>query len=337
MRAAGGRPRVIRRMRQWFYRWVARSYLRKPGLDDLLRIKYPTTRSVVAGALNELHFRLGSERAGVLTSINIEVTNTCNLSCVECPVNTTMGRKKGFMDPALFRRLIDETPSLDFVLAFQWGEPLLHREFFDMVAHARSRGVRVMVTTNGTKLSPENRRKLLASGLERVTFSVDGLGDVHTRIRGYPYERLRADIEAFRRERDARGLEPGGGAAPAIDVSMVAFDETADEVGAFRRAWDGVADRVQVIPRFRDAARTAKCREPWRGTLVVLWDGRVSVCCRDWDGEMVVGDANAERLDAIWNGEKMRSIRRAHVKGAFPALCAKCGEYEAPGVEKRFS
>jgi len=323
-------------MRQWFYRWVARSYLKRPGLEDLLRIKYPTTRSVVAGALNEAHYRLGSERGGVLTSINLEVTNTCNLACVECPVNTTMARKKGFMDPALFRRLVDETPSLDFVLVFQWGEPLLHREFFEMVAHARARGVRVMVTTNGTKLEPESRRKLLDSGIERVTFSVDGLGETHTKIRGYPYERLRRDVVAFRAERDAR-RGGHGGSAPAIDVSMVAFDETAGEVEAFRRAWDGVADRVQVIPRFRDATRTRRCREPWRGTLVVLWDGRVSVCCRDWEGEMIVGDTNVESLDAIWNGEKMRAIRRAHVGGEFPALCARCGEYEAAGVEKRFS
>jgi MoaA/NifB/PqqE/SkfB family radical SAM enzyme len=324
-------------MRQWFYRWVARSYLKKPGFEDLLRIKYPTTRSVVSGALNELHFRLGSERAGVLTSINIEVTNTCNLACVECPVNTTMARKKGFMDPALFRKLIDETPTLDFVLVFQWGEPLLHREFFDMVAHARSRGVRVLVTTNGTKLAPDNRKRLLASGLERITFSVDGLGEVHTKIRGYPFERLRADIATFRRERDAAGLN---GKAPAIDVSMVAFDDTAGEtekVEEFRRAWDGVADRVQVIPRFHDTRRVSKCREPWRGTLVVLWDGRVSVCCRDWEGEMIVGDATREPLSSIWNGEPLRAIRRAHVKGAFPALCARCGEYEAPGVDKRFS
>ena len=36
-------------------------------------------------------------------------------------------------------------------------------------------------------------------------------------------------------------------------------------------------------------------------------------------------------------GEPMRAIRRAHVKGAFPALCARCGEYEAPGVDKRFT
>ncbi len=319
-------------MRHRFYDWVARHYLKKPGLADLLRIKYPTARSVVAGVVNEVHFRAGSERSGVLTSVNLELTNTCNLACVECPVNTTMSRKKGFMDPALFRKVIDETPSLDFVLVFQWGEPLLHPRFFDLVAHARSRGVRVLVTTNGTRLGPENRARLLESGIERVTFSVDGLGETHTRIRGYSYDRLRRDVEALRRERATGGLQ-----GPAIDVSMVAFEETEAEVEAFRSAWDGVADRVQVIPRFRDGARTVKCREPWRGTLVVLWDGRVSVCCRDWEGEMIVGDANVEPLSSVWNGERLRAIRRSHAAARFEGLCASCGEYEAPGVEKRFS
>ena len=66
--------------------------------------------TVVGDAVrNELAFRRAAETSPILTSVNLELTNHCNLRCTICPVNTTMRRPKGFMDPALFRRIIDES------------------------------------------------------------------------------------------------------------------------------------------------------------------------------------------------------------------------------------
>ena len=98
----------------------------------------------------------------------------------------------------------------------------------------------------------------------------------------------------------------------------------------------GLADRVQAIPRLVAERRSTPCRELWRGTLVVLWDGRVTVCCVDSEGELQVGDARRDRLDDLWNGDAIRSLRRRHRDGAWPALCANCGEYAHPEVSKRF-
>ena len=234
------------------------------------------------------------------------------------------------MDPGLFRRIIDETPQFDFVLAFQWGEPLLHPQFFDLVRYAAERGVRTMITSNGTHLSPENRRRLLECGLERVTFSVDGDHITHRRIRGVDLADLRRDILALVSERDAAG------ARLRIDISMVVDAATESALDTYFADWKGIADRVQAIPRLVAERRTTPCRELWRGTLVVLWDGRVTTCCVDSEGLLTVGDARTERLVDVFNGERMRAIRRAHADGRFPALCEMCGEYEHPAVSKRF-
>lgn len=312
----------------------ARFYLGKPDVRDLLEVKFPTLGSVGRAVRNEVAFRRGSSRSHVLTSVNLELTNHCNLRCTFCPVNTTMRRPKGFMDGALFRRVIDENPFLDFVLAFQWGEPLLHPEFFDLVRYAADRGVRTMITSNGTHLTPENRRKLLECGLERITFSVDGDHETHFAVRGYPLARLREDILALRRERDAH--DGGRGAPLRIDVSMVVDGATERALDTYFADWKGVADRVQAIPRIVAERRTQPCRELWRGALIVLWDGRVTVCCVDSEGLLTVGDARQERLADVWNGARMRAIRERHVRGDFPPLCATCGEYEHPRVSKRF-
>jgi MoaA/NifB/PqqE/SkfB family radical SAM enzyme len=308
----------------------ARFYLGKPDVADLLEVKFPTLGAVGDAVRNEASFRLRAETSPVLTSVNLELTNHCNLRCTICPVNTTMRRPKGFMDPALFRRVIDENPQIHFVLAFQWGEPLLHPQFFELVRYARDRGVRTMITSNGTHLSPENRAKILECGLERITFSVDGDAESHFAIRQYELEKLRRDVRLLVAERDAAksGLK--------IDVSMVVDAATEHALPAFLSEWKGVVDRVQAIPRLVAEKRTTPCRELWRGTLVVLWDGRVTVCCVDSEGLLEVGNATETPLSEVWNGERMRKIRRAHAGGDFPPLCAMCGEYAKEGVSKRF-
>lgn len=314
------------------YRVVARSYLRKPDQEELLAIKFPTASSVVHAAANEAAFRFALPRSHRLTSVNLELTNKCNLRCSICPVNQDMVRPKGFMAKELFLKILDENPQLEFILAFQWGEPLMHPQFFELVEEARRRGVRVMITSNGTYLQPDKRRRLLDCGLERITFSVDGVGESHTRIRGYDYERLKRDITLFKEERDRSGSR-----FPRIDVSMVVFEETEDGVETFFRDWADRVDRVQAIPKFVQSRRTQPCRELWRGTAVVLWDGRVTMCCVDSEGETVLGDATRQTLEEIWNGERMQAVRRSHRNRRFEGVCEFCSEYQSDAVSPRFS
>jgi radical SAM protein with 4Fe4S-binding SPASM domain len=96
-------------------------------------------------------------------------------------------------------------------------------------------------------------------------------------------------------------------------------------------------DRVQAIPLLTRGRRRTRCREPWRGGLVVLQDGRVTVCCVDHDGELAVGDVRKDRLADLWNGPAMQRLRRAHAAGRLPALCAGCTEYPADAAAPRFS
>ena len=308
----------------------ARFYLGKPDVAELLEVKFPTLGAVRDAVRNEVAFRGRTETAPVLSSVNLELTNHCNLRCTICPVNTTMRRAKGYMDPDLFRRVIDENPQIHFVLAFQWGEPLLHPNFFELVRYAKDRGVSTMITSNGTHLTPENRRKLLECGLTRITFSVDGDSETHRAIRSYDLETLRRDVKTFVAERDAAG------SPLKIDVSMVVDAATEHALPTFRAEWHGVVDRVQAIPRLVAERRTLPCRELWRGSLVVLWDGRVTVCCVDSEGLLQVGDARRDRLLEVWNGEAIRRLRGSHAEGDFPPLCANCGEYEHASVSKRF-
>ena len=112
---------------------VARFYLRKPELTHLLHIKYPTFRQIFYGIANELFYVIGVTYGAKLNAYNIEITNACNLRCKMCPVNRGMRRKTQYMDFSLFKEIVDKNPGVEFILPFQWGEPLLHKDFLKMV------------------------------------------------------------------------------------------------------------------------------------------------------------------------------------------------------------
>jgi len=314
----------------WLAPLLARLYLGRPELAELIAIKYGSWRAALFAGWNELLFRLRREAGYRLVSANFEVTNACNLSCTICPVNRGMRRPKARMTTATFERFLDRNPGLEFVLLFQWGEPLLVRALPGMIAAASGRGVRTMITTNGTLLDETWCERLLDAGLTRLTLSVDGDPATHRAIRGVELAPLRANLLRLRRLRDARESDLG------IDVSMVVNGLTEAKWRAVQETWRGVADRVQAIPQFMVKPRANPCREPNRGSLVVLADGSVTVCCADPEGDAVVGHIEDGSLQEILNGERMRAFRRAHFARAFPDLCRDCGEYATRVAGPRF-
>lgn len=324
------KPRGLSDARTWWAPLVARLYLRRPELAELLAIKYGSPRALRRALWNEALFRLRRTRGYRLVSANFEVTNACNLHCTICPVNQGMKRPRRRQDLATLERFLDRNPTLEFLLLFQWGEPLLVRELPEMIAAASRRGIRTMITTNGTLLDERWCHRLLEAGLTRLTMSVDGDAETHRRIRGVDLEPLRRNLLRLRRLRDERGSPLG------IDVSMVANRATEAAWPEVQRSWAGVADRIQAIPQFVSKARRHPCREPNRGSLVVLADGSVTVCCADPEGEARIGHIDDAPLQGLLNNEKMQAFRRAHFARRFPDLCRDCGEYDTGVAAPRF-
>ncbi len=313
-----------------FAPFIARVYLRRPELAALLAVKYGTWRAAMRAAFNEVLFRTRRTRGYRLVSVNFEVTNACNLSCTICPVNHGMRRKKAVASLEMFQRFLEQNPSLEFVMLFQWGEPLLVRELPAMIRAAADRGIKTMITTNGTLLDETWCQDLLDAGLTRLTLSVDGDETSHRAIRGIGLSELRTNLQRLRRMRDEQGSSMG------IDVSMVVNAQTGAHWGEVRSSWRDIADRIQAIPQFMEKERRNPCREPNRGSMVVLADGSVTVCCADPEGDAVVGHVDDGPLQELLNGKKMQAFRRAHFTRKFPEICRDCGEFDNKVVGPRF-
>jgi MoaA/NifB/PqqE/SkfB family radical SAM enzyme/alpha-beta hydrolase superfamily lysophospholipase len=104
--------------------------------------------------------------------LNIEATTCCNLECPHC-ARTRQDRPARQMDPALFAYLIDLLPNAWRVVLAGLGEPTMHSRLPELVAAAADRGRQVNLVTNGTLLSADLCRGLVAAGLGAVTFSLD--------------------------------------------------------------------------------------------------------------------------------------------------------------------
>jgi MoaA/NifB/PqqE/SkfB family radical SAM enzyme len=105
--------------------------------------------------------------------VQIEPVGHCNLRCRMCPV-PLRNEQWAFIEFDLFRRLIDGFPTLKELQLQGLGEPMLHPQFFDMVAYAAERGIRVSTNTNLTLLTPARAEQCVASGLHALHASIDG-------------------------------------------------------------------------------------------------------------------------------------------------------------------
>ena len=119
---------------------------------------------------------------GTLPSrLYIECTAACNISCNQscCAPETgiTRTRNAGMLDYDVFLKVVDEAgPTLGRIDFFNYGEAFLHKRALDMVEYIKSRfpHIYLYTSTNGLALSEDGARRLARSGIDEVTFSIDG-------------------------------------------------------------------------------------------------------------------------------------------------------------------
>lgn len=111
----------------------------------------------------------------------IECTAACNTSCAQacCAPETgiTRTRQAGMLDFELFKRVVDEAgPSLGRIDFFNYGEAFLHKRAIEMCEYVKSRfpHIYLYTSTNGLAFTEDSVRRLVHSGIDEVTFSIDG-------------------------------------------------------------------------------------------------------------------------------------------------------------------
>ena len=118
--------------------------------------------------------------------ISWNTTRSCNINCIHC-CRDAGGCDAEELTTAEGKKLLDEIARAGFtIMVFSGGEPLLRTDIYELIAHAKGSGLRPVLGTNGTLISPAAASNLKIAGLTCVGVSLDSqLPDKHDWFRGH--------------------------------------------------------------------------------------------------------------------------------------------------------
>jgi len=122
------------------------------------------------------------------------LTDRCNLNCVHCYNRSEPGcQTEGELTTTEALALIDDLAGMGIpLILFTGGEPLMREDIWELALHARKKGIKMALSTNGTLITTEVARRIRKSGIEYAGISLDG-------ARAETHDRFRNSAGAFKR------------------------------------------------------------------------------------------------------------------------------------------
>ncbi|MCX8010827.1 MAG: radical SAM protein [Ignavibacteria bacterium] len=275
-------------------------------------------------------------RAAVIDPINI-----CNLDCPLC-ASKNQNYEKGKMSPETFKLVLDKIPSLRVLVLFNWGEPLLHPNIFEMIKESVSRNIYTITHTNfSIKQKEDFFEQLVNSGLHQLVISADGASQEtyeKYRVKGnfdWVIQNIEYTVSAKRKlkKRDPKviwkflvnkynehEIETARNLAKQLKIEItfdkmglgddlpdIIFPGTLEER---KREWlpknpDYILDyyKTEKIP-----LNDSPCYQLFTST-VINPDGKVTPCCWVTSKENVWGDLTKQSFEEIWFGDNYKYSR----------------------------
>jgi AdoMet-dependent heme synthase len=117
-----------------------------------------------------------------------EITRSCNLVCAHCRASALHGPYENELSTKEAFKLVDQIAETGSpILILTGGEPLMRPDVFEIAARAREAGLRVVMSPNGTLVTPEAAAKIAAVGIKRISVSIDfPNAEEHDKFRGCP-------------------------------------------------------------------------------------------------------------------------------------------------------
>jgi radical SAM protein with 4Fe4S-binding SPASM domain len=293
-----------------------------------------------------------------LSSVNIEITNACNLRCKMCFGRDT--RPTGYMSLEMFDKILLQLKRLrvDNISLEHAGESLLHSQFKTMLKNAikmrNELGTETKVgwVDNGMLFTKEIAELVVSLEVDYVCFSLDGIGEVNDKIRlGSDYSTIEKNIKDLI---EIRGKKT----KPQIVINIVDYGKTEQEIRSVIESWAPLVDQVVVLPcittslhqlagekYYADAGKrelmkkVPYCNSPFT-FMAISWDGKVTACCNEFAFLMKLGNINNQSIEEIWNGKGYNEFRKMAITNKFTILpCNTCDywKYEFVLSQEKFS
>ncbi|HEU4841333.1 MAG TPA: mycofactocin radical SAM maturase [Ilumatobacteraceae bacterium] len=176
-----------------------------------------------------------------------ELTYACNLACVHC-LSSSGRRDPRELSTAEAKAVLDELQRLQvFYINIGGGEPMIRKDFFELVTYAVDHGIGVKFSTNGTYLDADAARRLAAMDYMDVQISLDGAtAAINDPVRG---------VGSYATARRAMDHLAAAGFGP-FKVSVVVTRHNVDQLDDFKALTDSYGAQLRVT-RLRPSGRGA--------------------------------------------------------------------------------
>lgn len=113
------------------------------------------------------------------------VGQRCNLKCVHCYSQSKDIEYPGELNTKEAKAMLDGLAEFGApVILFSGGEPLMREDLMELITYAKDKGLRAVISTNGTLITEEKAEELKQFGLSYVGISLDGLRETNDKFRG---------------------------------------------------------------------------------------------------------------------------------------------------------
>lgn len=229
------------------------------------------------------------------------------------------------MERPLFEKIVREGMEMGVrhFIPFLNGEPLMDRRFFDWMDYLAEHDLTVTLFTNGSLLTRAKADRLAQyTNIDLINFSFHG-GNAETlkNVMGLNFEKTRANVEYFLSI-----------AKVPTRVYLLSYEDTVESEPEFRKIWGDKAfvshayfnwAGLSISERNKAFELPPKPCQRLINHMTILQDGRVALCCMDYQGAVIHGDANTEHLSDIW--ARIQPLRERHKNYDFDMpLCKTC-------------
>jgi Predicted Fe-S oxidoreductases len=165
--------------------------------------------------------------------IQIEPTTRCNFTCGFCA-----GRhmRQGDLDFQRFRSLVDKLKNPLHIELQGEGEPLLHPDFFAMVAYLRERfpAVKISTITNGSLLNDDNIERILEARIDSLMISLESADEqIFQSIRGGKLERVKRGVQKLMQRKRQTAAS-----TPTVGFSITLLSSTCEQLDKIADLYD---------------------------------------------------------------------------------------------------
>ncbi len=256
--------------------------------------------------------------------ISIEPTNVCNFKCKFCNQsspehhNKRSAGKINLSDYELILGKIKKECAVRIISLTLDGEPSLHKDLKKLIGLANRIGLFVRFSSNGFKTGQEFLEETKdLSYLISIDFSLDKDGFEKYRGNKNSWSVVHDNLRTIL---DYMDINPN--LHLEIFENSAYYDDTA-KVGA---NLESMMKHFGKAPRLTYGIRTYHkvldgqplvegrkyygCLYPWT-SLNIAWNGDVVTCCRDLDGQYILGNVIKSSIEEVWNGQKYLNLRKA--------------------------